>query len=102
MGQSVAQLCKAASIRHVASYFGLDSTGDIDATINGTFGEFAGDSMLFSTATTSWLSSAVSAMPEPSTSLLMLLGLAGIGTARHRILKGTPKRRGARAIPSFR
>lgn len=69
----------------VHSFIGRNDTGttDVDTALNASYGEFAGDTALYTSANLAWISS-VTAVPEPATGGLLLPGLALIGLAARR------------------
>lgn len=75
------------SLVGVHSFIGRLDQGDIDATLNASFGEVAGDTLLTTAAVRSWLAAltTVSAVPEPATLALWLAGLAWLARRTPRI-----------------
>jgi hypothetical protein len=87
-GDSGGPLFIGGQIAGVASYglsFGVDF-GDTDDVVNSTFGEFGGwTSTAYNSA---WIASATTAVPEPSSFILVgagLFALAGITKRRNRV-----------------
>lgn len=69
----------------VHSFIGRNDTGttDVDTTLNASYGEFAGDTALYTSANLAWISS-VTAVPEPASGSLLLAGMALVGMAARR------------------
>jgi len=72
----------------VHSYIGTNGTayGDVDSTLNSSYGELAADTLMTSSLRT-WVSSFTSSVPEPSTSSLFGVALLG-GLWRRRAARG--------------
>lgn len=63
--------------------FGSRTGTDIDSTVNSSYGEIAGDSVLTGATTQLWLNQ-VSTVPEPATLAQMLVGLLAVAGATKR------------------
>ena len=70
--------------------FGASTVADIDrvagnafGTTNSSYGEIGGDSVLYSTATQTWLA-AVTSVPEPAAAALWLVGALVVGAGARR------------------
>lgn len=66
--------------------FGGQTSRDIDAALNSSFGEIGADTLVYSTANLSWIE-AVSGVPELSTWALWLTGLGAVGGWKRRAIR---------------
>lgn len=88
-GSTFADISGTLWLVGVHSFIGRDDAGttDIDAVQNSTYGEFAGDTALYTSANLAWINSVV-AVPEPASALLSLAGLSLVGGVVGRQRRG--------------